>query len=211
MSADPTGAEPAPLWSWGQPLDPLRRILRRGGIIAVPTESSYGLAVDPRNSEGVAAVYGLKGRGGDKALPVAVASKEQLEELGVVVPAEVWAQLEARWPGALTAVLPLRRSLPAAPGTATLAVRVPAHAGLRRLLEELGPLTVTSANRSGESPIVDPQEASRLLAGTDGLVVDGGILPGGPPSTLVAWTEGRWRLLRQGSYAVADLVPPPGS
>ncbi|MCB1055282.1 MAG: L-threonylcarbamoyladenylate synthase, partial [Acidobacteria bacterium] len=182
--------------------------LARGAVLAVPTESSYGLAVDPRNPEGVAAVYRVKGRGAEKALPVAVAGRHQLEALGVVAPAEVVAQLEARWPAALTAVLPLRAPLPAAPETATLAVRVPAHEGLRALLEELGPLTVTSANRSGEPPILDPARVAELLGTSGGMVVDGGILAGGPPSTLVVWEDGGWQVLRRGRYPVADLIGP---
>jgi tRNA A37 threonylcarbamoyladenosine synthetase subunit TsaC/SUA5/YrdC len=85
-------------------------------------------------------------------------------------------------------------------------VRVPEHAALRQLLGDLGHgLTATSANRSGGEPIVDPAEAAALLAGVDAVVVDGGILPGGPPSTLVAIEETGPVVLRSGRFPAERL------
>jgi L-threonylcarbamoyladenylate synthase len=190
-------------------MDSLRDLLHRGGIIAVPTESSYGLAVDPCNPKGVRAVYELKGRPASAALPVAVAHRDQLMSLGIAVLAPGLDRLLALWPAALTAVLPLApgTTLPAADGsTGTVAVRIPDHPSLRRLLEELGPLTVTSANRSGEPPVTDPDAVAALLAGWDGAVVDEGVLPGGPPSTLVQWRDHGWAVLRGGRFDPAKLL-----
>jgi tRNA A37 threonylcarbamoyladenosine synthetase subunit TsaC/SUA5/YrdC len=88
----------------------------------------------------------------------------------------------------------------------TIAVRVPGHDGLRRLLGELGHgLTATSANPSGGEPVLDPAGAAELLAGEDAVVVDGGFLPGGPPSTLVAIEEGGPVVLRTGRFPVDRL------
>ncbi|MDY7096427.1 MAG: Sua5/YciO/YrdC/YwlC family protein [Acidobacteriota bacterium] len=202
-------AQAVPRWHPGEPLDPLRELLRRGGIIAVPTESSYGLAVDPCNPRAVRAVYELKGRPASAALPVAVAHRDQLESLGIAPDAPGLNHLLALWPAALTAVLPLApgQTLAAADGAAgTVAVRIPDHPLLRRLLEELGPLTVTSANRSGEAPVTDPDAAAALLAGWDGAVVDDGALAGGPPSTLVQWRGHGWAVLRSGRFDPAPLL-----
>jgi L-threonylcarbamoyladenylate synthase len=226
---DPGG--PARRWRPGEPLAPLAEIVARGGVLAIPTESSYGLAVDPRNPEGVARVYRVKAREAGKPLPVVVAGVEQLALLGVdpdePETAAALAVLTRVWPAPLTAVLPLSRPgprpLPAAAGGATVAVRVPAHEPLRRLLEALGtPLTATSANPAGEPPVLEPEAAAALLAGEDAAVVDGGSLPGGPPSTLVVWRSaggrtdgdgGGFDVLRAGAFPAGrlrDLEARPG-
>jgi L-threonylcarbamoyladenylate synthase len=198
------------LWRPGDPIEPLRALLARGGVLAIPTESSYGLGADPRNPEGVEAIYRIKGRERGKPLPVVVADLSQLWDLGIDPGLPILDALVACWPAPLTAVLPIARSLPAAAGERSLAVRIPAHDGLRRLLAELGHgLTATSANRSGDAPIRDPQGAAELLAGLDlemdSAVVDGGILPGGPPSTLVAIEASGPVVLRTGIFPVERL------
>jgi len=195
-----------PLWHFGDPLAPLQAVLARGGVLAIPTESSYGLGVDPRNRAGVEAVYRIKGREGGKGLPVVVADRGQLAGLGIDPDLPILMPLSACWPGALTVVLPSRLEIPAAMGQTTLAVRVPGHAELRGLLAALGHgLTATSANRSGEPPVLDPAGAAALLAGEDAMVVDGGLLPGGLPSTLVAIEESGPVVLRSGSFPVEWL------
>jgi len=207
-----------PFWHFGEPVEPLRAVLARGGVLAIPTESSYGLAADPRNPAGVAAVYRIKGRDAGKALPVVVADRGQLAGLGIDPDLPILVPLSACWPGPLTVILPLlplvqmppgARQIPAAGGGTSLAVRVPGHAGLRRLLAELGHgLTATSANRSGGEPIVDPLEAAALFGGLgedDAMIVDGGLLPGGPPSTLVAIEESGPVVLRSGRFPVERL------
>jgi L-threonylcarbamoyladenylate synthase len=175
-------------------------------VIAIPTESSYGLGADPASAVGVEAIYRIKGRDAGKPLPVVVADRGQLAGLGIPSDLPILERLSACWPGPLSVVLPIRRTLPAAAGGASLAVRVPEHAGLRQLLTALGHgLTATSANASGGEPILDPREAAVLLAGEDAVVVDGGILPGGPPSTLVAIEETGPVVLRTGRFPVERL------
>jgi L-threonylcarbamoyladenylate synthase len=193
------------LWHWGDPLGPLLETLRRGGILAIPTESSYGLGVDPRSETGVETIYRIKGRERGKPLPLVVADQVQLAALGVVWDDHLLPLAEC-WPGPLTLVLPLKGPLPAAAGADTVAVRVPGHARLRGLLAELGTgLTATSANRSGEPPELEPRQVASLLAGHDAVVIDDGPLPGGPPSTVVAWREGRLEVLRRGRLAAEEL------
>ena len=194
-------------WRRGDPIEPLRELLARGGVLAIPTESSYGLGSDPRNRIGVEAIYRIKGREPRKALPVVVADRQQLADLGIDPGLSILRPLSACWPGPLTAVLPIASRLPAAAGEPTLAVRIPGHEGLRELLAGIGHgLTATSANRSGEEPVLDPRQAADLLEGEDAVVIDGGVLPGGPPSTLVAIEEGGPVVLRTGKFPVERLL-----
>jgi L-threonylcarbamoyladenylate synthase len=199
------------VWRRGDPVEPLRELLRRGGVLVIPTESSYGLGADPRNPAGVERIYRIKQREAGKPLPVVVAGREQLADLGVDPGTGIVERLSALWPGPLTAVLPIARPLPASAGTATLAVRVPGHEGLRELLASLGHgLTATSANESGAEPILDPAALADLLAGEDAVVVDGGVLPGGPPSTLVAIDRDGPVVLRAGSFPTERLFQELG-
>ena len=176
---------------------------KAGGLLVVPTESSYGLAVDPRDARGVATLAAIKGRGAGKSLPVVIASTEQLPMLGLDPHDEAVRRLAHLWPAPLSLALQLAPPLPAA--TTTLAVRVPEHALLRALLGTLGPLTATSANRGGEPPALTPDAAMALVAGLDAIVVDDGALPGGLPSTLVSLTEGVLAVHRLGRYPLSRL------
>lgn len=193
-------------WRPGTEIGPVARHLAAGGILAVPTESSYGLAADPRDAAAVAAIRRLKGRDADKGMPVVVATTAQIEALGGdLALAERWG-LTALWPAALSVVLPVARELPAAAGRSGVAFRIPAHAGLRELLAAVGHgLTATSANRSGEPPILDPDALVPFLVGSSAMIVDGGALPGGPPSTLVEPGPDGVRVLRAGRVAVDAL------
>ncbi|MDX1384465.1 MAG: Sua5/YciO/YrdC/YwlC family protein, partial [Thermoanaerobaculia bacterium] len=132
-----------------------------------------------------------------------VADAAQAADLGIDVDSPGWRGVASHWPAPLSLVCPLAEPVAAAVGAGSLAVRVPAHPRLRRLLRDLAtPLTATSANRSGEAPILDPCRVADLLAGETGAVVDDGVLPGGPPSTLVRWAaeEARYVVLREGAY-----------
>ena len=198
-------------WVFGDSPEPLRDCLAAGGVLAVPTESSYGLAANPADPRGVDAIYRLKGRQGGKALPVIAGDLTQVQALGIDPQLPELALLQEIWPAPLSAILPVAVRLPAGAGSATLAVRIPAHPDIRQLLLDVGSaVTATSANVSGESPVLDPEALEPLLARGDTLgvpvmVVDGGILPGGPPSTLVRWIEGEAEVLRHGAFDPATL------
>jgi L-threonylcarbamoyladenylate synthase len=206
--------EPAtrlPRWSPREEIGRLRDHLARGGLLAIPTESSYGLAADPRNQKGVEAIYRVKERERGKALLVVGADLQQLAALGVDPEASGAAEIAAFWPAPLTVILPLGpgAELPAAAGGSTLAFRIPAHRELRKMLSRLGfALTATSANLAGAEPIVNPSDLDVLLAGQDAMVWDDGELPGGPPSTLVEKSAaGSWQVLRHGAYRGKALPP----
>ncbi|MEM1183033.1 MAG: L-threonylcarbamoyladenylate synthase [Acidobacteriota bacterium] len=200
------------LWRPGDPLDALRTLVDVGGVLAIPTESSYGLACDPRHAGGVEAIYRLKTRDRGKPLPVVAADLDQLGMLGIDTGSPAVVAASSLWPGAFSAVVPFAPELawPAAADGATLAVRVPAHGGLRDLLSGLGsPLTATSANAAGDPPLLEPEELARWLRGSAVPVtlVDGGVLPGGPPSTLAAPEPDGWRVIRPGRIP-EDQLPP---
>lgn len=184
-------------WRFGDPIAPVVECLGRGGAIVFPTESSYGLGVDPRNAAGVEAIYRFKERERAKPLPVVVADLAQLSLLGIDPDDPLLLRIAPHWPAPLTAVLATGEDLPAGAGTRTLAVRIPRHDGLRELLRSLGhPLTATSANPSGGAPWLDIEEVRAGMRGADWVVVQGGRLPGGAPSTVVS-AEG---VLREGAF-----------
>ena len=174
-----------------------REAMSRHGVMALPTETFYGLAVDPRDEEAVARVFAIKGRDGGKALLVVAASVAQACELADLDEVRRTA-LAAAWPAPVTVVLPARRRLAAA--AETVAVRVPDHALLRALLARVGPLTATSANRSGVPPCATPAAVAAALATDIDLLLDGGATPGGLPSTVVDWTGERPVVLRPGAW-----------
>lgn len=176
----------------------VREVLASHGVVVVPTETFYGLAVNPRDPEAVARVFAMKGREASKALLVVAANVEQAQELAVIP--ELWRKrLRSVWPAPLTVVFPARQPLPGS--GRTVAVRVPAHDLLRSLLHDVGPLTATSANLSKKPPARRPEELGLLAAEVD-LLLDGGETPGGTPSTLVDATVTPPRVLRSGCFPV---------
>lgn len=194
------------LWRWGEPVQNLRDVIGRGGIVVVPTESSYGLGVDPASETGVQAIYEVKVRDRGKPLPVVIGDLDQAVALGVALDAPGLEVLARLWPAPVSLLVPTSRALPAAAGTGMLAIRVPAHRRLRELLLELGgALTATSANRSGEPPLLDALDVQELLAGRDAVVVAGEVLAGGAPSTVVSWAAGALRVVRPGRISEGHL------
>jgi L-threonylcarbamoyladenylate synthase len=179
----------------------VREAIATSAVTALPTETFYGLAVAPRDEDARARLFALKRRAVEKALPIVAASLAQLEEL-VVIPERWRRRLLEAWPAPFTVVLPAVGALPR--GGATLAVRVPEHRLLRALLVQVGPLTATSANRSGLPPLDDPREVAKELGHGLALLLDGGPTPGGAASTLLDLTTTPPRLLRAGPFA-----PPP--
>ncbi len=129
-----------------------------------------------------------------------MASAEDLPGLGVVAPPAAFARIREIWPAPLTVVFALREGLPCTSGERSLAVRVPAHPELRRLLARTGPLTGTSANRSGEPPAVTAAAVEAALGTGIDVLVDGGKTPGGLPSTIVDARVDPPAVLRRGAY-----------
>ncbi|MEL6530931.1 MAG: L-threonylcarbamoyladenylate synthase [Pseudomonadota bacterium] len=178
-------------------------ILESGGLVAVPTETVYGLAARADCADAVAKIYAAKGRPDFNPLIVHVSGMEQAKSVATFS-RDAALLAEACWPGPLTLVLPARsdallvKALTA--GLPTVAVRVPNHPVLQALLEEVDfPLAAPSANRSG---FISPTSAAHVLASLDGkidLVLDAGPTEAGVESTIVGFgVDGRWEELRPG-------------
>jgi L-threonylcarbamoyladenylate synthase len=165
---------------------PAVAMLRQGGIVAFPTDTFYGLAVDPSSAKAVERLFALKGRRADAALPFVAASRAQVDAWCAAN--RLTGRLaDAFWPGPLSLICDAPASVVPAvhAGLGTIAIRVPAHRVARALAEAWGsPLPATSANRSGEPPAVAPGDLEALSA-PDLLIVDGGPAAGGAPSTIV--------------------------
>ncbi len=181
--------------------------LRAGGVVALPTETFYGLAVPALDTGSVRRVFELKGRPDSKPLLVLVDSLAMAETVACVTPAARDLMMR-HWPGALTLVLPAHAKVPAVvtAGTGTIGIRLSPHPIARGLVELLGePVTAPSANPNGLAP---PTTAAGVLGyfpdGID-LVLDGGATPGGEPSTVLDLTVEPPRVLRQGAVVVPDL------
>ncbi len=178
-------------------------ILRGGGIVAVPTETVYGLAADANNASAVAQIYRTKGRPDFNPLIVHVADITAAQRLAEF-DARAEALIAAFWPGPLTLVLPLLPDAPIAAavtaGLSSIAIRCPAHPVMRALLDESGLcLAAPSANRSGH---ISPTRAAHVLASLGDaapMILDGGACSDGLESTIVALRETGWQILRHGS------------
>ncbi|MCW1429285.1 L-threonylcarbamoyladenylate synthase [Novosphingobium sp. JCM 18896] len=185
--------------------------LRAGGLVALPTETVYGLAARADSDDAVAAIYRAKGRPDFNPLIVHVEDLEQAGRLAVLdVRAEALA--EAFWPGPLTLVLPRRAEAPLAAavtaGLPTVALRCPAHPVMRAVLAAAGlPLAAPSANRSGAVSPTLAAHVAASLAGKLDLVLDGGACEAGIESTIVALrADGGWQVLRPGPITAAQIA-----
>jgi L-threonylcarbamoyladenylate synthase len=172
------------------------------GLVAMPTDTLYGLAANPFSAAAVARVFDAKGRESERALPLIAADAEQAAlHLGRL--SEVGRRLAERyWPGPLTLLVTAPRTL--APdvhgGTGKVGVRVPHDSVARAICREVGtPVTATSANISGARATADPAEVERTLGARIDLLIDTGHTPGGAPSTIVDTTVTPPALVRAGA------------
>ena len=178
-------------------------ILRRGGVVAYPTDTLYGLAVDPRSDQAVQRLFAVKEREQGRAVPLIAASLEQASQAAVFTDVARRAAA-ALWPGPLTFVLDSTAALArgARADDGSVAIRVPASGIARQLAEALGfCVTATSANRSGEPPSASAVAVSHALGDRIDLVLDGGDTPGGLPSTIVDLRGAAPQLVRAGAIA----------
>jgi L-threonylcarbamoyladenylate synthase len=180
------------------------RVLRAGGIVALPTDTVYGIAVDLAIPGGIERLFEAKRRPADRAIMLLLADADQAFELADWPPAAA-ILADAFWPGGLTLVLRQRAGLdlPAAltGGRPTIGLRVPDHPAPRALASAIGPLPVTSANVSGLPEAATADEILAQLGEAIELVIDGGPSHGGPASTVVDCTEAVPRILRSGAIA----------
>ena len=202
------------IWTWreetaGALWDEARTVLGRHGIMAVPTETFFALAVNPFQAEALVRLFALKDRSPEKPVLVMVNGPEMLNQVAREVSGLARRLMEKFWPGPLTIIFP---SLPHLPrrltgGTGTIGVRQPRQSLTCRLITELGhPITGTSANRAGCQPCVRAEEVAREFGHDLDLILDAGPCPGGLPSTIVDVTDSPPRLVRAGAIPPAELA-----
>jgi L-threonylcarbamoyladenylate synthase len=178
------------------------RIIQAGGLVAFPTDTVYGLAADVNSTAAIDRIYQAKGRDIDKAIPVLISQMDQMNLVASKVPDTAKKLAEKFWPGALTLIVPKQPVLPEnLSATLTVAVRMPDYAPVLTVLQHCGPLAVTSANLSGQA---NPLSAEDVLAQLDGridLILDGGKVTGGVPSTIVDCSVEPPVILRHGAIS----------
>lgn len=180
--------------------------VQRGEVIAIPTDTVYGLGCDPGNAAAVERIYAIKRRPDTLELTLLAADARDVAEMVVMSPlAEALG--ERFWPGALSIVLPVGKHRLVIPRSGTtLSVRVPAHPMLRDILAVTGPLATTSANRHGEPAVSTAAEVAAALGGDVAVVVDGG-RGAGMASTIIDCSNDPPRILREGPISAAELRP----
>ncbi|MBI4341653.1 MAG: threonylcarbamoyl-AMP synthase [Candidatus Omnitrophica bacterium] len=187
--------------------------LRRGGLVAFPTETVYGLGVVATTPKAVARVFAIKGRPKFDPLIVHVATPEAARALWRECPEAAQRLMRTFWPGPLTLVLPKTKQIPAlvTSGLPTVAVRVPDHPVAIQLLQLVGrPVAAPSANRFGQASPTTAAAVQEELGNDVSLILDGGPTRVGIESTVVAFEEGRPVLLRPGGVTVEQLTAVAG-
>jgi tRNA threonylcarbamoyl adenosine modification protein (Sua5/YciO/YrdC/YwlC family) len=181
--------------------------IRRGALIVIPTDTVYGIAADAFSPQAVDLLLKAKGRGRDTPTPVLVPATRTLEGLVDVMPAHARELTEAFWPGGLTLVVRHAQTLAWDLGETkgTVAVRMPLDPVALAVLDQTGPLAVSSANRSGLPPATDAAEAARQLGNAVEVYLDGG--PSGDPvaSTILDLTGDLPKVLREGAVSLDEL------
>lgn len=183
-------------------------VIRRGGIVAFPTETYYGLAVDPFNREAVSRLFAVKRRAPDKPILCLVPDREHLRPLARVIPAAYQPLMDAFWPGPLTLVFSADDEVPVilTGYSGTVGIRVSSHP-LAALLAQTygGAISATSANFSGHPAAISAAEVAAQLGPDVDFILDGGDTPGGPGSTLVGLVGDCPVLLRPGVVSRQEI------
>ncbi len=188
-------------------------VLLRGGIIAYPTETFYGLGAKFDMPESLQRLYDMKQRPGEKAMPVIIGRRGLLsglvrEEWLTHLPPAALSIMDRFWPGPLTVLFPARQGLPEllTAGTGLIAVRIPGESFALALAEKAGfPFTATSANLSGMPPAINAEEVIRYFGERPDLLIDGGRAGGGRPSTIVDVSGDGIRILREGAVPRSEI------
>jgi L-threonylcarbamoyladenylate synthase len=182
-------------------------ILQKGGVIAFPTDTVYGLGADAFNTRAVERLYEIKNRPRHQQFPLLIADINQLGTLAKPIPEIAWFLAKRFWPGGLTLILSRTDSLPVyvAPGS-TIAIRIPNHPVCLALIQALGNALIgTSANISGQPTALTVEEVRQQLGERIDLIVNGGECPSGKESTIVDVTHETPLILRRGIISPHDI------
>lgn len=183
-----------------------KKVLDHDGLIAFPTDTVYGLASRLDSAKAIEGLFLAKGRDFNKAIAVLVGDVEQLSLVARQLPENALELASRFWPGALTLVVYRLPELPEnLSPSETVGVRMPNHAFALQLLRACGPLATTSANLSGQVNPLSAADVEAQLGGRIALILDGGPIPGGIPSTVVDCTSPDVKILRQGAISEAEI------
>ena len=183
-------------------------IIKAGGLVAFPTDTVYGLGVDPFNREAVERIYLVKQRPENLPLPVLLPDRNAVHGVASEVPQAALLLMERFWPGGLTVILHKSAGFPdyATAKSDTIAVRVPDHIVPVMLMKRAGvPVVGTSANLSNLPSALTAEEVEKQLGGKVDLIIDGGKSPGGTESTLVDMTGPEPAILREGAISGEEI------
>jgi L-threonylcarbamoyladenylate synthase len=186
--------------------------VREGGVVSFPTDTVYALAAALAHPAALDRIYDIKGRPDSKPLPVLLSSAEHLRDVAAHVDGRLVQLAHRYWPGPLTVVLKARAGMPSAAtgrdsdGQPTVAVRVPAHfLAIEVIAKAGGSIAATSANRSDHPPATSAAEVAAQLPDGPDILLDGGIAPGGVPSSIVAVSGDELIIIREGAIAHETL------
>jgi L-threonylcarbamoyladenylate synthase len=185
-----------------------RKVLLAGGVIAFPTDTFYGLGVDPFNQEAVNKLFKLKDREKNKPLILLISSEEKLETLVKEITPAHAALMQKFWPGPLTLLFEPSPAIPqnVLAGSNRIGIRQPGNSMTRKLISALGQaITAPSANISGEVPPTTAQQVHKSFGSCLDLIIDGGTCQGGKPSTLVDPVKMPAQLVREGSIPFSQI------
>jgi len=183
-----------------------RKVLLQGGVIAFPTDTFYGLGVDPFNRDAVDQIFAIKGREKKKPLLLLISAREQLETLVRDITPAHSTLMQEFWPGPLTLLFKPRPVILDNVSAGLIGIRQPGNSMTRDLISSFGQaITAPSANLSGEAPPTSAKQVEQSLGSHLDLIIDGGTCPGGEPSTLVDATEAPIRLIRPGAVPFSDI------
>jgi L-threonylcarbamoyladenylate synthase len=181
-------------------------ILQHGGLVAFPTDTVYGLASLPFKSETIERLYIAKGRNNERAIAVLLGDIVQWKQVAAEISPLALRLAERFWPGPLTLIVPRSPSIPdSLTPNQTIGVRIPDHPLALSLLRLAGPLAVTSANLSGQENTTTASEVYAQLKGRIHLVLDGGLAPGGLPSTVLDCTTPEPVIIREGPISLRQV------
>jgi len=183
-------------------------IIKKGGVVAYPTETFYGLGVKYDDISALKKLYGIKYRSWNKALPLIIGEGRELDLIASDMTVSAEKLAKKFWPGPLTLLLPARPDISEfiTANTGKIAVRIPGASFALDLARSLGfPITATSANISGMPPADTAEDVIKYFGDALDLIVDCGKTPGGKPSTIVDASDQKIRFLRAGAVSIEDV------
>jgi L-threonylcarbamoyladenylate synthase len=182
-------------------------LLAAGELVAFPTDTVYGLGALAFNDNAVSRISDVKGRVVEKAIPILIGDFSQLELVASEVSIQCEKLAKSFWPGPLTIIFPRHQSISdAVTPMQTVGVRIPDFPATIELLKMTGPMAVSSANLTGMGSSSTARGVQAQLSGKIALILDGGVTPGGTPSTVVECSQGVPKILREGPISLDQIL-----